>query len=137
MTAAVEPRPCPTCWSTRCLAGQEYAPGLKYGHDWANGPMRTAHLKWQDHRTPPASPEEAIERGLVKPEEPTPSETLSLQEPETLGDETLSQALDETLSETTCAECGKPFTPARATARFCSAACRLKAHRRAAESPAA
>jgi hypothetical protein len=28
-----------------------------------------------------------------------------------------------------CAQCQKPFTPARADARFCSPACRLKAHR--------
>jgi hypothetical protein len=31
---------------------------------------------------------------------------------------------------TPCAECGGGFTPRRTTARFCSAACRLAAHRR-------
>jgi hypothetical protein len=38
-----------------------------------------------------------------------------------------------------CAECGGDFTPRRATARFCSAACRLAAHRRlgVAENPGA
>jgi len=92
--------------------------------------MGPAHTRWKDERTPPASREEATERGPIKPEEPAPIETLSPPEPETLGDETLSQATSETLSETPCAECNKPFTPARATARFCSAACRLKAHRR-------
>jgi hypothetical protein len=134
MSLAVEPRPCPTCWSTRCRAGKD----SPYRHLWEDGPMAAAHAKWKDERTPPASPEEAIERGLIiKPEEPAPGETLSLQEPETLGDETLRQGTGETLSETTCAECSKPFTPVRATARFCSPACRLKAHRRAAEAPAA
>ena len=28
-----------------------------------------------------------------------------------------------------CAQCQEPFTPARADARYCSPACRLKAHR--------
>lgn len=50
-------------------------------------------------------------------------------------DETLSQ--NETLTETlrACAfdECGKMFKPLRSTARFCSPACRLRAHRGPAE----
>jgi hypothetical protein len=46
----------------------------------------------------------------------TPIETLSL-----------SETANETLSA--CDECGKRFTPKRATARYCSSACRLKAHR--------
>jgi hypothetical protein len=43
----------------------------------------------------------------------------------------------ETDSETdagalSCVECGDPFNSKRANARYCSPACRLKAHRRAA-----
>lgn len=33
------------------------------------------------------------------------------------------------MSSTTCRECGIPFTPARADARFCSSACRQRAYR--------
>lgn len=31
---------------------------------------------------------------------------------------------------TVCGECGEPFVAARSTARYCSAACRQRAHRR-------
>jgi hypothetical protein len=43
------------------------------------------------------------------------NETLSVDEP---GNETLK-----------CLSCGKAFHPKRSTARYCSSACRLKAHR--------
>ena len=46
--------------------------------------------------------------------------------------ETLSRA-DETLTveklSVSCAGCGEDFKPKRSTAKFCSSACRLKAHR--------
>lgn len=50
-------------------------------------------------------------------------------EPET-PDETITETLsdDETLNE--CDVCGVSFQPKRASARYCSSACRLKAHRR-------
>ena len=33
------------------------------------------------------------------------------------------------MTSSTCRECGNPFTPARADARFCSSACRQRAYR--------
>jgi hypothetical protein len=38
---------------------------------------------------------------------------------------------DATPRTRTCSNCSKPFNPSRADAKFCSPACRLKAHRRA------
>ena len=70
-----------------------------------------------------AKPLVALVETLSRPDE-TLTETLS---PPEMADETLNEA-SETL--TACAECGKRFTSARATARYCSSACRLKAHRR-------
>ena len=55
-------------------------------------------------------------RETLKPTVETLTETLS--QPETA---------DETLRA--CAVCEKRFTPARVTAQYCSAACRLKAFR--------
>jgi hypothetical protein len=40
-------------------------------------------------------------------------------------------------NQITCAECGSSFKAVRSTATFCSSTCRTRAHRRAAESPAA
>jgi hypothetical protein len=127
MTAAIEPRPCSTCWSSRCLAGKEYAPGLYYAHDWANGPMAAAHARWKDERTPPASPEEAIERGLIRREAVTDiSANPVTDEPVT---DNLSELVTDSLRH--CEACNTPFEPKRADARYCSPACRQRAHRRA------
>jgi hypothetical protein len=92
--------------------------------------MAAAHARWKDEGTPPASLEEAIERGLIKPVE---LETDTLPEPETDRPETDNPAEPETDALRSCEACNTPFMPKRADARFCSAACRLKAHRRAPE----
>jgi hypothetical protein len=47
----------------------------------------------------------------------------------------MTPPVNETLSEAICAECGNAFTPVRSTAKFCSAACRVKANRRADAQP--
>lgn len=39
-----------------------------------------------------------------------------------------------TVPKRKCAECGKGFSPARCDQKFCSAACRLKNHRKKKES---
>lgn len=121
MSLAAESRSCPTCWSTRCLAGK----GSPYRHRWEDGPMAAAHHRWKDHRTPPAGPEEV-----------TNVETLSSAAATDETPTSVSNADHETLSATTCEECGEPFVPVRRSAKFCSPACRLKAHRRATETAA-
>ena len=49
----------PHCWSTRCLAGKEYAPGLKLGHAG-----KTA--RWQQH-TPAGTTKERLPPHWRKP----------------------------------------------------------------------
>jgi predicted nucleic acid-binding Zn ribbon protein len=42
----------------------------------------------------------------------------------------VSDALEALTTLRACVECGKPFEPSRSDARFCGAACRVRAHRR-------
>ena len=119
--AEITPHRCPVCWSTRCLAGEEYALGKEYGHRWEDGPMAAAHARWKDERTPPASPEEAVERGLVKPEV----------EPEPATDHTPITATDHVATDNPthvatdnlrpCIECGTTFEAKRRN--VCACAC--------------
>jgi hypothetical protein len=81
--------------------------------------MAAAFAKWRDHRTPPAGPEDAASP-------PAGPQIVSVTEPLTVTDDSVTEAS----SVTRCAECNEPFAPQRATARFCSPACRQKAHRR-------
>jgi ferredoxin len=134
-TIAPEPRRCPVCSSTRCLAGTEYAPGKHYSHRWEDGPMAAAHARWKDDRTPPASPEEAIERGLIKPEigpEPATDHTTSAAADNAATDNPTPVATDNLRQ---CEECGNPFEAKRSDARFCSSTCRSKASRRPEQAP--
>jgi ferredoxin len=129
-TTSITKVSCPTCWSSNCIAAQEFAPGQRYGHDWANGPMAAAHARWKDDRTPPASLEEAIARGFIKPKN-APAESVT--GTESVTQESVTGEPDPesvTAPERACVECGKPLASARPNARFCSTACRMKAHRR-------
>jgi len=88
---------------------------------------RCPHCK-QNHLTPgycqALDPANADKYPHLHSEKP---ETLSVVETD---NETLTETLvaDETLSQ--CTECSKPFQSSRSSARYCSSACRLKAHRR-------
>jgi predicted RNA-binding Zn-ribbon protein involved in translation (DUF1610 family) len=84
-------------------------------------------LTLEEARELARGPEPALVAETVAAPIETLTETLSGSE---TVDETLSgsETVDETLSA--CVKCGKRFKPARASAQFCSPACRLKAHRR-------
>jgi ferredoxin len=127
----IEPRPCPTCWSSRCLASQEYAPNQRYAHRWEDGPMAAAHARWQDARTPPASLKEAIERGFISQENAAPKSVTDMESvtPKAVTHEPDTESV--TAPERACVECGNPLSSTRPDAKFCSTACRMKAHRRA------
>jgi hypothetical protein len=134
---AAEPKRCPVCWSTRCLASQEYAPGKKYGHRWSDGPMSAAHARWRDENTPPAGPDELP--GVTTLSQPEDVTLLSepIAEDVTHDPVSVTGEADVTLlSEEfhhTCSECGNPFTSRRPDAKLCSPACRKRASRRSAE----
>lgn len=128
-TTSIPKASCPTCWSSNCIADQEFAPGKRYGHRWEDGPMTAGHARWKDERTPPASFEEAIERGFIKPEAVTDVPT----EPVTDTPVTDSPSAPVTDNLRPCEACNTPFEPKRADARFCSATCRQRAHRRETE----
>jgi hypothetical protein len=100
---------CPYCGQWHLVPG--YCQALAPGYDPSSNPC----LKYVT-KAPPET--------LRQVETLSPVETDNRASDETLT-ETLSS--DETLR--TCEVCRKRFTPLRATARYCSPACRLKAHR--------
>lgn len=127
---------CSACGQVHLRDG--YCQALDSDNPWRSGVLGRKWLSWR---------EDMIRRNQeLDPkvyESPVPLDGETLSEPETLT-ETLSpvEALkSETLSEDVklsvsdgngvlCVECGASFVPKRATARFCSDACRLKAHRK-------
>jgi hypothetical protein len=91
--------------------------------------MASAHARWKDERTPPASLEEAIERGLIKPNNIVPIN------PDIPDIDIPDNIIPDTPILRPCEECGTSFEPKRSDARFCSDACRKRASRRTETAP--